>query len=148
MSVHFFLSKQLKKMGRYACQEENNDNYNFFHILSNYMVDMDNVPEEKKSEEARAIIIGNISGDEKKFSRVRKVQLFLSFIAYIICFQCGEKIFVVVAVFLLSYFSLFRKRNFLSSTDQIAFTGVVGDLSTGREEQLLQLSSEQTVSRL
>ena len=73
-----FLSKQLRKMGRFACQEENNDHYNFFHILANYMVDMENVPNEKRLEEARAIIIGNISGDEKKFSRVRKVYFALS----------------------------------------------------------------------
>ena len=57
-------------MGRAALEEDNTENYRFFQIISTHMVDMEKVPENKRSEEARSRIIGNISADERKFSRV------------------------------------------------------------------------------
>ena len=63
---------QLKNMGRCALEEENGENYNFFFLVSNYMREMEDIPEHKRAQEARTRIIDMISGDEKKFSRVSK----------------------------------------------------------------------------
>ena len=63
---------QLKNMGRCALEEDNGENYNFFFLVSNYMREMEDIPEHKRAQEARTRIIDMISGDEKKFSRVSK----------------------------------------------------------------------------
>ena len=61
-----------EKFHRRPMMETDDNRYNFFYHLGNYMLNMINVDPDLREEQVRRFILGKISGDEKNFTRVSK----------------------------------------------------------------------------